>query len=37
MLRRRPDFAHAWAHGTDEVNAKIIETTSERADAFLFV
>lgn len=34
---KEPDFAHAWAHGTDEVNAKIIETTSERADAFLFV
>ena len=34
---KEPDFAHAWAHGTDEVNAKIIEATSGRADAFLFV
>lgn len=34
---KEPDFAHAWAHGTDEVNAKIIEATSRRADAFLFI
>jgi len=34
---KEPDFAHAWAHGTDEVNAKIIEATSGRADAFLFI
>jgi pantothenate kinase len=30
-----PEFAHSWAHGTDEVNAKIIETTILRADAVL--
>jgi len=34
---KEPDFAHAWAHGTDEVNARIIEATSGRADAFLFI
>jgi len=30
-----PDFAHEWAHGTDEVNARLIEATKVRADAFL--
>lgn len=34
---KEPDFAHAWAHGTDEVNARLIETTKVRADAFLVV
>ena len=34
---KEPKFAHDWAHGTDEVNAKIIETTSTRADAFLLI
>lgn len=34
---KEPDFAHAWAHGTDEVNARIIEATSGRADAFLLI
>ena len=34
---KEPKFAHDWAHGTDEVNAKIIETTSTRADAFLII
>ena len=29
-----PEFAHAWAHGTDEANARLIETTKVRADAF---
>lgn len=30
-----PNFAHEWAHGTDEVNARLIEATKDRADAFL--
>lgn len=30
-----PDFAHSWAHGTDEANARLIEATKVRADAFL--
>jgi hypothetical protein len=34
---KEPDFAHSWAHGTDEVNARLIETTSSRADAFLVI
>lgn len=30
-----PDFAYVWAHGTDEVNAQLIEATKVRADALL--
>ncbi len=29
---RTPDAAHAWAHGTDEVNARLIAATRDRAD-----
>ena len=34
---KSPEFAHAWAHGTDEKNAKLIESTQHRADANLLV
>lgn len=30
-----PEFAHAWATGTDETNARIIETTKMKASAFI--
>lgn len=29
---RAPDAAHAWAHGTDEVNARLIAGTRDAAD-----
>jgi pantothenate kinase len=29
---RTPDAAHAWAHGTDEVNARLIAATRDAAD-----
>jgi pantothenate kinase len=34
---KAPDFAHDWAHGTDEANARLIETTRNRADVFLSI
>jgi pantothenate kinase len=29
---RSPDAAHAWAHGTDQVNAELVATTRDAAD-----
>jgi pantothenate kinase len=32
---RSPESAHAWTHGSDEVNAKVVESTKNRADVIL--
>jgi pantothenate kinase len=32
---RSPEIAYKWTHGSDEVNAKVVETTMNNADVIL--
>jgi pantothenate kinase len=32
---RTPEVAHTWTHGSDEVNAKVVESTKSKADVIL--
>lgn len=32
---RSPEIAYKWTHGSDEVNAKVIETTKNKADVII--
>jgi pantothenate kinase len=32
---RTPESAYAWTHGSDEVNAKVVESTKSKADVIL--
>jgi hypothetical protein len=32
---RSPEIAYKWTHGSDEVNAQVVETTMNNADVIL--
>jgi pantothenate kinase len=32
---RSPEIAHKWTHGSDEINAQVVETTKDKADVVL--